>query len=129
MLAIDTNVVIRFLTRDHPVQAHRALRILSDNDVFVAVTVILESEWVLRDAYGMPRVDVIRELERFCGLERVTVGAADAVRQALALAASGMDFAAALHVAQAGHCEAFATFDRQLAKRARPLPNVAVRLA
>ncbi len=83
MLAIDTNIVIRFLTRDHQAQARRALEIVSNNDVFVPVTVVLEAEWVLRDAYALPRDDVIRELRRFCGLERVTVGAADVMERAL----------------------------------------------
>jgi predicted nucleic-acid-binding protein len=83
MLAIDTNIVIRFLTRDHEALARRALEIVSNNDVFVPVTVILEAEWVLRDAYEMPRDEVIRELRRFCGLERVTVSAAEVVARAL----------------------------------------------
>ena len=55
MLAIDTNVVIRFLTRDHEALAQRALDIINKNEVFAPVTVILEAEWVLRDAYELPR--------------------------------------------------------------------------
>ena len=110
MLAIDTNIVIRFLTRDHEALARRALEILSNSDVFVPVTVILEAEWVLRDAYEMPREEVIRELRRFCGLERVTVASADAVRRALDFAERGLDVADALHLAQAAECEAFVTF-------------------
>ena len=129
MLAIDTNVVVRFLTLDHEALARRALEIVSNNEVFVAVTVILEAEWVLRDAYEMPRDEVIRELRRFCGLERVTVGAAEAVERALALAEAGVDLADALHVAQAEGCEAFITFDKKLARRAKGLIDVEVRLA
>jgi len=129
MLAIDANIVVRFLTRDNEAQARRALEIIRDNDVFVAATVVLESEWVLRDAYEMPRDDVIRELGRFCGLERVTVGAADAVHRALALAGSGMGFADALHLAQAQDCEAFVTFDKSLEKSARELAGLVVRKA
>ena len=129
MLAIDTNVVIRFLTLDHEALARRALEIVSNNEVFVSVTVILEAEWVLRDAYEMPRDEVIRELRRFCGLERVTVGAAEAVERALALAEAGVDLADALHVALAEGCEAFITFDKKLARRAKGLIDVEVRLA
>src|SRR5271165_4948374 len=123
MLAIDTNTVIRFLTRDHEALARRALEIVSNNEVFVPVTVILEAEWVLRDAYEMPRNDVIREVRRFCGLERVTVGDADAVGRALAYAER------ALHLAQASECEAFVTLDKPLAGKARRLNDVRVRLA
>jgi predicted nucleic-acid-binding protein len=129
MLAIDTNIVIRFLTRDHETLAQRALEILGNSDVFVPVTVILEAEWVLRDAYEMPRDEVIRELKRFCGLERVTVASADAVKRALDFAERGLDVADALHLAQAAECEAFVTLDRPLARKARRLPEVRVRLA
>lgn len=127
MLAIDTNVVIRFLTLDHEALARRALEIVSNNEVFVAVTVILEAEWVLRDAYELPRNEVIRELRRFCGLKRVTVGAADTVKRALDLAEAGVDLADALHVAHAEGCEAFITFDRKMARRAKGLIDVEVR--
>ncbi len=128
MFAIDTNIVIRFLTRDHEAQARRALEIVNNSDVFVPVTVILEAEWVLRDAYEMPRDEVIRELRRFCGLERVTVGAAEAVRRALDYAEQGLDVADALHLAQAVECEAFVTLDKPLARKARRLTAARVRL-
>ena len=129
MLAIDTNIVIRFLTRDHEAQARKALDIVSNSDVFVPVTVILEAEWVLRDVYEMPRHEVIRELRRFCGLERMTVGAAEAVWRALDYAEQGLDVADALHLAQTLECEALVTFDRPLARKARRLTEARVRLA
>jgi len=129
MLAIDTNIVIRFLTRDHETSARKALDIVSNSDVFVPVTVILEAEWVLRDAYEMPRDEVIRELRRFCGLERVTVGAAEAVWRALDYAERGLDIADALHLAQALECEAFVTFDKPFARKAGRLTETRVRLA
>jgi predicted nucleic-acid-binding protein len=129
MLAIDTNIVIRFLTRDHEALARRALEIVGNNEVFVPLTVVLEAEWVLRDVYEMPRDEVIRELRRFCGLERVTVGAADVVERALAYAEGGLDVADALHLAQSSECEAFVTLDKPLARKAMRLPEARVRLA
>ena len=69
------------------------LKLSATIEVFVPVTVILEAECVLRDAYELPRDQVIRELRRFCGLERVTVGAADAVGVALEHAERGLDLA------------------------------------
>jgi predicted nucleic acid-binding protein len=55
MLAIDTNIVIRFLTRDHEALARRAFEIVSNNDVFVPVAVILEAGWLSRDTYDRSR--------------------------------------------------------------------------
>ena len=52
MRAVDTNVLVRALVQDDPVQARRALALLSHHQVFVPVTVILELEWVLRSRYG-----------------------------------------------------------------------------
>src|SRR5271165_3450212 len=52
MLAIDTNLVVRYLVGDDPGQAARARSLIDNNDVFVCTTVLLETEWVLRSVYG-----------------------------------------------------------------------------
>jgi predicted nucleic-acid-binding protein len=128
MLAIDTNIVVRYLTGDHEALSAKALKLVGENDVFVPVTVVLEAEWVLRDAYEMPRERVIGQLRKFFGLERVTVGDAENVARALAYADRGLDLADALHLAQCQSCEAFATFDKRLASRAKKVDSVPVRL-
>jgi predicted nucleic-acid-binding protein len=51
MMALDTNVLVRYLTRDEPEEAARAKSLVERGPVFVAKTVMLESEWVLRSAY------------------------------------------------------------------------------
>ena len=48
MLAVDTNVVVRFLTGDEPAQAERARSIFEREAVLLLKTVMLETEWVLR---------------------------------------------------------------------------------
>ncbi len=118
MRAIDTNILVRYLTRDDPDQALRARRLIEANRIFVPVTVILETEWVLRNAYGFPFLDVAHALRNFCGLENVKIESAELVFRALADADAGMDFADALHLSQATHCEEFCTFDRKLIRRA-----------
>jgi predicted nucleic acid-binding protein len=50
------------------------------------------------------------------------------VAQALVWAEAGVDFADALHLASAASCEAFVTFDKQLARRARGLVGPRVEL-
>jgi predicted nucleic-acid-binding protein len=122
MLAIDTNVVVRFLMEDDPTQAAKAKALIQSEDVFVVSSVLLETEWVLRSGYRKSKTDVIRALDRFAGLERVTLAEPARVSAALALAAEGMDFADALHVTGAEACEAFVTFDRKLAKADAALP-------
>jgi predicted nucleic acid-binding protein len=118
MIAVDTNVVVRYLTGDHPDQSPRARALIDANPVFVTVTVILETEWVLRSAYGFPPRAVIDALRAFGGLPTVTVEDASHVAQALDHVGQGMDFADALHLGRAAHCDAFATFDRRFVRSA-----------
>jgi predicted nucleic acid-binding protein len=129
MLAIDANVVVRYLTDDHPEQSPRARTLVDGEAVFVPVTVVLEVEWVLRSAYDYPAADVIRALRAFAGLPTVSLEDAGAVASALELSAQGMDFADALHLSRSGHCDGFATFDRRLVKAAGKAGTTAVRKA
>jgi predicted nucleic acid-binding protein len=129
MLAIDTNVVVRYLTNDHPEQSQRSRTLIDGEAVFVPVTVVLELEWVLRSAYDHPAADVIRALRAFAGLPTVSIEDANAVASALELAAQGLDFADALHLSRSGHCDPFVTFDRRLAKAAGKAGTTAVREA
>lgn len=127
MLAVDTNVVVRYVTRDHAEQAARARRLVDGNDILVAITVLLESEWVLRSRYGFDRDETIAALRAFAGLPRVTLEDPVRVAQALDWAARGLDFADALHLAAAAGCAAFVSFDRRLAPAARRIAGAAVR--
>jgi predicted nucleic-acid-binding protein len=116
MLAIDTNVVVRYLTGDHPTQAAAARALIDGEAVFVATTVLLETEWVLRSVYGFSSTACAAALSRFAGLPTVTLE--DPMRTATALAGvlEGLDFADALHLSAAEGCEAFVTFDQRLIK-------------
>lgn len=119
MIAIDTNIIVRYLAGDHPDQSSRARRIVDSQAVSVAATVILEVEWVLRSTYGYHRSDVVRALRAFCGLPTVAMEDAAIVAAALSSSEAGMDFADALHLGKSAHCEAFITFDRKFLKSAR----------
>jgi predicted nucleic-acid-binding protein len=118
MLAVDTNIVVRYLTTDDPAQAKRARNLVDGNPIFVPTTVLLESEWVLR-SYRLTREQVLAQLRDFLSLATVTAENPVRVSRALAWAQAGMDFADALHLAAAEDCEAFITFDRLLVKAAR----------
>jgi predicted nucleic-acid-binding protein len=119
MLAIDTNLIVRYLTGDHSQQSPRARKLIDGQPVFAAITVVLEVEWVLRSTYGYRPPDVARALRAFAGLPTVTIEDAPIVAVALDLAETGMDFADALHLGKSAHCEGMATFDRKLVKAAK----------
>ena len=80
---------------------------------------LLESEWVLRSAYGFGRADIARAFRGFLGLPNVAPEAPAAVASALDAYDSGLDFADALHLAMTPRAKAFFTFDRRLMKAAR----------
>ena len=51
MIAIDTNIVVRFITKDDELQYQQSLALFKNKNIFIADTVILETEWVFRFAY------------------------------------------------------------------------------
>lgn len=118
MIAIDTNVVVRYLTGDHLEQSARARTLIDSREVFVPITVVLEAEWVLRSAYGFRATDVVNALRAFGGLPTVIIEQADLVAEALDHAEAGMDFADALHLGGSSRADSFMTFDRRFAKAA-----------
>ncbi|MGH6949696.1 MAG: type II toxin-antitoxin system VapC family toxin [Vitreimonas sp.] len=127
MRAVDTNVIVRYLTGDHPQQYARARSLVDSVPVFVATTVLLETEWVLRTAYGFTPEAMARALRGFAGLPTVTVQAPKQLKKALDWLEAGMDMADALHLAAAEGCESFVSFDRDLAKVANDVADIAVR--
>lgn len=128
MLAIDTNLVVRYLTGDHPRQSPRARTLIDGQPVFIGVTVVLEVEWVLRSTYEYRPADVARALRAFAGLPTVTIEDGAVVARALDLAEQGMDFADALHLERSAHCDGFASFDRKLVKAAKSVGFAGVHL-
>jgi predicted nucleic-acid-binding protein len=126
--AIDTNVIVRFLTADDPAQAKTARRLIEAGDIFIETTVALETEWVLRSGYGFTPQQIATGLRGLGGLEGIMIEDVAAVTQALDWMEGGMDFADALHLARASHCSAFVTFDRKLKARAKGIAPVAVEL-
>ncbi|RMG85916.1 MAG: type II toxin-antitoxin system VapC family toxin [Candidatus Dadabacteria bacterium] len=122
MIAVDTNVLVRYVTNDDPVQAARAFELLKHaRDVFVPKTVVLETEWVLRAVYGLPRENVRNALLHVLGLPNVVVEDAERVAEAIDLYDGGMDLADALHLSSSSDADEFFTFDRRFERLARGL--------
>ena len=126
MKAVDTNVLARFFVDDPDdgqarLQRKKAIEIMSGS-VFVAITVMLEFEGVLRGFYDLTAVDNVKIFNALCSLDNVSIENREAVLQALDCHAAGMDFADALHLQLgSGRCGSFVTFDKKLANRARKM--------
>jgi len=115
MIAPDTNVLVRIITKDDAIQAGLAADVLRSETIFLCKTVIMELEWVLRYSYCLDRTTVNRALTTLVGLENSVVEDAETVEMAIGHHANGMDLADALHLSSSYNADTFVTFDRKLA--------------
>jgi len=114
MIAAGTNIVVRLLTGDDPVQAAQARRLFETETIFLPKTIMLETEWVLRSLYRRNPGAISDALEALAALPNTRCEDEAAVLQALAWNRQGLDFADALHLASSRSTTGFATFDRAL---------------
>lgn len=118
LVAIDTNVLVRYVTRDEPTQERAARALFEQSRVFVARTVMMEAEWVLRSVYRYSARQIAGVFAIVVDNENVVVEDEAVVRSALRAFEAGLDFADAIHLAACADYETFATFDIRLRKRA-----------
>lgn len=121
--AVDTNVVLRYLTNDDPAQERIAREVLQSGFVLTA-TVLMESEWVLRAAYRWPRDRIATAFVALVDLP-TALSIPDGIGWAIERFAKGADFADMIHIVTATGSSAFATFDGAIAANAgeaSPLP-------
>jgi len=121
MISVDTNILVRILTKDNELQYRKAMALFENNDIFISDTVILETEWVLRYAYDFSRSDIHRALLHLCGLPQVNLAHPQQIAKALTWHQDGFDFADALHLASSNAQDSFATFDQALIKKSAQL--------
>lgn len=126
MRAIDTNIIVRYLTGDDPKQADKARGLIGQEPIFVPRTVLLEVEWVLRGVYDLPSEQIIPAFRALAGLPSVSVEDASLVAKAMDWAEAGMDFADALHLAAAAECDGFLTFDKRFARSGARLVGIPI---
>lgn len=129
MIALDTNVLVRYLVQDDGKQAQAARDLIETlgpgRSGFVSREVILELVWVLGGSYGLSRDRIATTLENLVGSEELLVEAAeDVVRAANAMRHGGAEFSDRMILAAANRlgADAVYTFDQDFAQ----LPKVAV---
>jgi predicted nucleic-acid-binding protein len=120
MTALDTNVLVRYLTQDDASQARKASalieRAIADGErVHIDTIVLCELIWVLRTAYRHDRETVAATLARLLEAAQLSIDDRDRVSEAARLYATGTgdfaDYVLGLRNRDAG-CETTVTFDR-----------------
>lgn len=116
MIALDTNILARFLLKDDAAQFKQACDLLDRPDIYTAPpTVMLELVWVL-ESYDCTRAEVLQGLRALLGLPNFKPRSFEALCRAIKWYEAGMDFGDALHLALSEGDEAFVSFDKTLGK-------------
>jgi predicted nucleic-acid-binding protein len=122
VITIDTNIIVRFLTRDDEAQYQKTYQIFAaSNSIFIPKTVILETEWVLRFSYKFSSERIVFALSNLLGLENIISENKELIIIALQWHEQGMDFADALHLSFSLHTQAFLSFDKKMIKKSADL--------
>ena len=124
MIGIDTNVLIRYLTRDDELQFEVARKLIqtgiaAEQPVLVSLLVLLEAEWVLRSCYKCPKADIAAVFTSLLETRETAFEDEQALEEALySLKNSHADFADCLIVTQGRRlgCISVATFDAKAGK-------------
>jgi len=129
MIGLDTNVLVRLLTRDDEEQAEKARALFEahadeDGTLFVSDIVLAELVWTLDRAYGFDKPDIALTLKALVDNSTLGFESREVLRKAQSLfAGSKAGFADCLIVAkaQAAGCASLVSFDKAL----RGLPGTA----
>ncbi len=121
MIGIDTNVLVRYLAQDDPVQSPKATELferrLSEREpAFVSVVAMVETAWVLERAYGLAPREIAAAIERILQTEVLVVDCEQQIFTAMiALKNGNGSFADALIAAlgEKAGCSRTLTFDRK----------------
>ncbi len=123
MIGLDTNILVRHIMQDDPVQSPAASRLLGSltaaDTGFVPLVAVIELNWVLSAGYNLHRSQIVQAFEALLSARELVVEGAETVWKALRLfARSKADFADCLveRSAAAAGCGRTMTFDRGAAK-------------
>jgi predicted nucleic-acid-binding protein len=78
MIGLDTNILVRYLVQDDPIQSAKATEIIEgrlteDSPGFVSIVAMVETVWVLERAYGLANREIAAAVERMLQTEVLVV--------------------------------------------------------
>lgn len=129
MIGLDTNVLVRYLAQDDPVQSALATRVVEQElsatqPGYISLVVLIEVCWVLRSLFAATEAEIIATVQDLLLSPQLRVAERDAVK-AVAQRLSqrktpAADFADALiaELATRAGCSHTLSFDRNAVKRA-----------
>lgn len=123
MIGIDTNILVRFVTRDDEEMAQRAYKIITKECTekspgFVSTIVLVELVWALRSQYGYDKSSILKALESLISAKELDFEHSEFVQQAYRLYSKGkVGFADVLIglIHKNYGCKTTVTFDKKAA--------------
>jgi predicted nucleic-acid-binding protein len=78
MTGLDTNIIVRYIMQDDPVQSAKANRIIErefteQDPAFISLASVLEIAWVLKSFYGLSSQQVAQVMERMLQIESLNI--------------------------------------------------------
>jgi predicted nucleic-acid-binding protein len=123
VIGLDTNVLLRYLVKDDPIQTERAAALIEsftpERPGFITCGVLMELEWVLTSKYRLNRNNIAEILLRFMLAPEVVVEQSATVWEALRIYRSTRaDFSDCLieRIGAASGCDYTVTYDVTAAK-------------
>jgi len=124
MIALDTNILVRYLTQDDDLQFRAVLRLLSRKSAtfWICDLALSETDWVLRDLYDWTPAEVAESLARLTAVHNLVFEDEARLRASLRAVREGADLADELLArgSRARGCRQFATFDKGVLRRHKP---------
>jgi predicted nucleic-acid-binding protein len=124
MIALDTNILVRFLVRDDEKQARLVYVRFKDAELkmerlFVPLLVVLETLWVLESAYRLTRNEIIESFEALMQMPILVFESDVVLQNALTDGKKGgLDLSDLLiaRSSQAKGCDSVLTFDKKVSR-------------
>jgi predicted nucleic-acid-binding protein len=124
VIGLDTNIVVRFLTQDDPIQSARATKLIEhvltfENPGFISVVVMAEVAWVLKRPYAYSDRRTAEAIEALLRIDTLVIECEQQVFAAMTVLKEGRgSFTDALIAGlelQAG-CSRTLTFDERASR-------------
>ena len=121
MIGLDTNILVRYLTRDDKAQYRATMKLLSRKGAtfFVPDLVLIETDWVLSTFYDWSRDEIADAFARLLQVHNLQFEDEDQIRRSLGAIRRGADLSDELLVSKCREhdCQELATFDAAVIKR------------
>jgi predicted nucleic-acid-binding protein len=124
MKAIDTNILIRFLTGDDPAQAKMVYALFKKaesekTELFVPLLVVLETIWLLESVYAVSRAEILDAISDLLLMPVLKFDQHAMLQQMIRYAyGNTLNLSDILiaHAAKTSGCEKVITFDKDASK-------------